>query len=66
MDDIKKTYREGETGAKEAWRDADGRDLKDEVGNMGDQARKDLGNAGDDIRRQSEEPHPEETDPNRS
>ncbi len=62
MDDIKKTYREGETGTKEAWRDADGTDLKDELGNMGDEVRKDLGNAGDEARHPNEqEPHPEQT-----
>ncbi|HEX8939342.1 MAG TPA: hypothetical protein VF763_04185 [Candidatus Limnocylindrales bacterium] len=50
MDDLKRTYREGETGAKESWRDADGTDLKDQVGNMGDEARKDMGNVGDKLR----------------
>lgn len=62
MDEVKKTYREGETGTKEAWRNSDGTDVKDELGNMGDEIRKDLGNAGDEARRQErEEPHPEET-----
>ena len=30
--------------------DADGEDLADKVGNVGDEARKDLGNTGDDLR----------------
>jgi hypothetical protein len=51
MDDVKKTYREGEETAKEAWRKRDGEDLADKVGNAGDDLRKDLGNAGDEIHR---------------
>lgn len=51
MDDAKKTYREGEESAKEAWRKHDGEDLADKVGNAGDDLRKELGNAGDDIRK---------------
>ncbi len=50
MDDIKKTYREGEQATKEAWRNRDGEDLGDAVGNTGDEIRKNLGNAGDDLR----------------
>jgi hypothetical protein len=51
MDDLKKTFREGETGAKETWRKADGEeDLGDKIGNAGDNLRKELGNAGDDLR----------------
>jgi len=51
MDDVKKTYREGEQNAKEAWRKSDGDEsLADKVGNVGDEMRKDLGNTGDDIR----------------
>ena len=51
MDDVKKTYREGEETAKENWRKADGEeDLGDKVGNVGDDIRKELGNAGDDMR----------------
>ena len=50
MDDVKKTYREGEQTTKEAWRQADGDEsLADKVGNAGDEIRKDLGNAGDDV-----------------
>ncbi len=48
--DVKKTYREGEQETKEAWRKADGNEsLTDKVGNVGDEVRKDLGNAGDDL-----------------
>ena len=49
MDDMKKTYREGEETAKEEWRKRDGEDLADKVGNAGDDVRKNLGNAGDEI-----------------
>ena len=48
--DVKKTYREGEQETNEAWRKADGDEsLTDKVGNVGDEVRKDLGNAGDDM-----------------
>ena len=50
MDDLKKGAREGEVNAKEAWRNSDGEDLADKVGNAGDEVRKDLGNLGDDAR----------------
>jgi hypothetical protein len=55
MDDLKKGYREGEESAKEAWRNRDGEDLADKVGNIGDDVRKDLGNLGDDARRKLDE-----------
>jgi hypothetical protein len=55
MDDIKKAYREGEQGAKEAWRNRDGEDLGDAIGNAGDEIRKDLGDAGDDLRHADDE-----------
>ena len=46
MDDVKKTYREGEQDTKEAWRKADGDEsLADKIGN-----------AGDDMRREMNEP----------
>jgi hypothetical protein len=51
MDDLKKGYREGEESSKEAWRNRDGEDLADKVGNLGDDIRKGLGNLGDDARR---------------
>jgi hypothetical protein len=50
MDDLKRTYREGEETAKEEWRKADGESLADKVGNAGDDIRKHLGNAGDEAR----------------
>ena len=41
MDDVKRTWREGEDTAKETWRKADGEeDLADKVGNFGDDVRK--------------------------
>lgn len=44
MDDVKKTYREGEQTAKEAWRQADGDEsLADKVGNAGDDLRREMG-----------------------
>jgi hypothetical protein len=61
MDDIKKTYREGEQDMKEAWRNRDGEDLGDAVGNAGDEIRKDLGNAGDDLRHADDEAQRRET-----
>ena len=51
MDDVKRTYREAEESTKEAWRNRDGEDLADKVGNIGDHIRKDAGNAGDAARR---------------
>jgi hypothetical protein len=55
VEDVKKTYREGEEKTKEAWRGIDGTDAKDELGNLGDDVRKDLGNAGDEMRRDDRE-----------
>ena len=49
MDDVKKTYREGEQNTKEAWRKADGESVADTVGNAGDEIRKQAGNAGDSV-----------------
>ncbi|MBF6606128.1 MAG: hypothetical protein IVW53_11155 [Chloroflexi bacterium] len=51
MDEAKRTYREVKTGIRKAARGVDGADLKDRVGNAGDEARKDLGNLGDDVRK---------------
>ena len=51
MDDVKKTYREGEQATKEALRDADGHEsLSDKVGNVGDEVRKHAGTLGDDLK----------------
>jgi hypothetical protein len=50
MDDVKKTYREGEQATKEAWRKSDGEEsLADHVGNAGDEMRKKAGNVGDNL-----------------
>lgn len=52
MENVKRTYREGEQATKETWRKADGTEsVADTVGSIGDEIRKDLGNAGDDLRR---------------
>ncbi len=56
MDDAKRTYRETEETAKEAWRKRDGEDLADKVGNLGDDIRKELGNLGDDVNRERSRP----------
>lgn len=42
MDEVKRTYRDVETNVKKTARDVDGTDLKDRVGNAGDEAGKDL------------------------
>ena len=55
MDEVKHASREVVTDAKKTARDVDGTDLKDRVGNAGDEARKDLGNLGDDIRKAGQE-----------
>ena len=50
MDDVKRTYRDAEKDTKDAWRQSDGTEsLSDKVGSAGDEIRKDLGNAGDDL-----------------
>ncbi len=49
MDDAKRAYREAEEKTKEGWRNRDGEDLADKVGNVGDDIRKNLGNIGDDL-----------------
>ena len=50
MDDLKTGYRETKDKAKEAWREADGtEDLGDKVGNLGDDVRRNVGNAGDKV-----------------
>ena len=56
MDDAKRLYRETEEKSKEAWRNRDGEDLADRVGNIGDEVRKDLGNLGDDLTRGPRQP----------
>ena len=46
MDNVKSTYRDVKTEVKETARGLDGTDLKDWVGNAGDEASKNLGNLG--------------------
>ena len=53
MDDIKQGYRDVEDKAKETWRKSDGdEDLGDKLGNLGDDIRKEAGNAGDALDRE--------------
>lgn len=53
MDDVKKAYREAENKTKEEWRKSDGDEsLADKAGNLGDDIRTGLGNAGDEIDKQ--------------
>jgi hypothetical protein len=50
MDDVKRAYREAENKTKEELRRSDGDEsLADKAGNVGDDIRTDLGNAGDEI-----------------
>jgi len=57
MDEVKRTYRDVETDLKKGAGDLDGTDLKDTVGNAGDEARKDLGNVGDAVRKTGTQPN---------
>ena len=50
MDNVKSTYRDVKTEVKKTARGLDGTDLKDRVGNARDEASKNLGNLGDDVR----------------
>ena len=50
MDDLKSGYRDVKDGAKKAWREADGEeDLGDKVGTLGDDIRRNVGEAGDKV-----------------
>jgi hypothetical protein len=50
MDDLKAGAREVKDDAKKALREADGKeDLGDKVGNLGDDIRRNAGNAGDKV-----------------
>ncbi len=62
MDEAKRTYREVKVQTRKIARGANGTDLKDRVGNAGDEASKDLGNLGDDVRK-AREPRGEGGDP---
>jgi hypothetical protein len=49
MDDAKRAYREAENKTKETLRRSDGEEsVADKVGNLGDDVRTGLGNAGDE------------------
>ena len=50
MDSLKKTVREGGETIRKAGRDADGHDLGDDFGNLGDEVKTRIENAGDDLR----------------
>jgi len=51
MDDLKHDYREVKDEVKRRLRDLDGHDVADDVGNAGDEMRRELGDLGDDARR---------------
>lgn len=55
MDQMKHAAREVETETKKQIRDLDGHDLGDDIGNAGDEVKKNLGNLGDDLRREGGE-----------
>jgi hypothetical protein len=55
MDQIKHVGREVETETKKQIRDLDGHDLGDDIGNAGDEVKKNLGDLGDDLRREGNE-----------
>ena len=63
MDDVKSAYRAVKNEAKKAVRSVGGTNLKDSVGNAGDQASKDLGNLGDDLRAAARDPRARADDP---
>jgi len=50
MDDAKREYRDVKDKTKEAARELDGHQPADDIGNAGDDIRRNLGNAGDDMR----------------
>ena len=53
MDDVKKAYREAENKTKEGLRKSDGDEsLADKAGNLGDDIKTGLGNAGDEVDKQ--------------
>jgi len=55
--DVKDKMRDLKTDAKEAVRDADGHQAKDDVANAGDRLRDDLGKAGDKLRDEADRFH---------
>ncbi len=50
MDGIKKTVRETDKKVREAGREVDGHDVRDDVGNVGDEIKTRVGDAADDVR----------------
>lgn len=57
MKDIRKTARDLQTGARRAGREVDGHTVSDDVGNAGDQIRKDADNARDEAKSGSHDSH---------
>jgi hypothetical protein len=55
--DVKDTLRDVKTNTKEAAREADGHQLKDDIGNAADRVRDDLGKAGDKLRDEADRLH---------
>lgn len=55
--DVKDTLRDVKTDTKEAAREVDGHQLKDDIGNAGDRLRDDLGKAGDKMRDDMDDVH---------
>ncbi|HEY7937899.1 MAG TPA: hypothetical protein VID26_12325 [Candidatus Limnocylindrales bacterium] len=55
--DVKDTLRHVKTDTKEAIRDVDGHQVKDDVGNAGDRLRDEAGKAGDKLRDEADHLH---------
>jgi hypothetical protein len=55
MSDIKRTVRDTEADAKEAWRGADGESLGDKAANAGDRMRNAVEDAGDKVHEKTDE-----------
>jgi hypothetical protein len=54
MSDLKREVRDAKTDVREAWRNADGESLGDEVANAADRAKDELANAGDELHEQAD------------
>ncbi|CAN5456869.1 hypothetical protein BH20CHL6_BH20CHL6_09110 [soil metagenome] len=60
MDDLKQGYRDAEQNTRELGREADGgTDPKDHIGNIGDEAGRNLGNLGDDVSNEGDRTFPD-------
>jgi hypothetical protein len=55
--DVKDTLRDVKTDTKEAVREVDGHQVKDDVGNAGDRLRDDAGKVGDKLRDEADRLH---------